>query len=478
MNTRRDFLRDTAWMGAAAFAAGCVSARTTQSVVSKSTPMAGFRCAPIPNVRVGMIGVGSRGGAAVRRLARIPGVTITAICDLKPEAVARNQKWLRDNKFTPAAHEYSGKQDSWKALCDSDFVDVVYQATPHHLHTPVSIYAMQHGKHVLVEVPAVVDAEEGWAVVETCEKERKHMMMLENTCYGEEELLMLNLTRIGKLGDLSYAECGYIHDLRERRWWGCNEKSKGVPGEWFEGNTYPTHGFGPIAFCMGINRGDQLDSIVSVGSAATNLIGYTRDMYGADSWQVKRNLIRSDMNVSLLRTKKGRLINLKFDVQSPRPYSRDTLLSGSRGIFQMYPLPVRMAWEEKVGDKGAHDWFDEKKTAEMREKYRPQVWKTMSEILKKVGGHGGKDFLMDLRWAYCLQNGLPLDMDVYDLAEWSAIRGVSKESALASGKPVPVPDYTRGAWKTVRPLVDITIDPEKMGLKLDGEISQEGQLNV
>lgn len=478
MESRRDFLKGTAWMGVAAVASGCRTGWAVEDTAPVGTPMANFRCDPIRHIRVGMIGVGSRGGAAVRRLVRIPGVTISAICDLKPEAVARNQKWLRDNKFPPAAHEYSGKPDSWKALCDSDFVDVIYQATPHSLHTPISLYAMRHGKHVLVEVPGVVDAEEGWAVVETCEKERKHLMMLENSCYGEEEMLMLNLTRLGKLGDLSYAECGYIHDLRERRWWGCHKGSKGVPGEWFEGNTYPTHGFGPVALCMGINRGDQLDYLVSVGSGATNLIGYTRDMYGADSWQMKRNLIRSDMNVSLLRTKKGRLINLKFDVQSPRPYSRDTLLSGSRGAFQMYPLPARMAWEEKVGDKGAHDWFDEKKTAAMREKYRPQAWRAAGEILKKVGGHGGKDFLMDLRWAYCLQNGLPLDMNVYDLAEWSVIRGVSKESALAGGKVVQVPDYTRGAWKTAKPMGEITIDPAKMGIRLDGNVSKEGQLNV
>ena len=478
MKSRRDFIKGSAWMGAAAVASGICSSRSVSAASSAGTPMANFRCKPIRHIRVGMIGVGSRGSAAVRRLVRIPGVRMTAICDLKPEAVARNQKWLRDNGLQEIEHEYSGKADSWKALCDSDLVDVIYQVTPHHLHAPISIYAMQHGKHVLVEVPGVVDDQEAWAVVETCEKERKHLMMLENTIYGEEEMLMFNLSRLGKLGDLSYAECGYIHDLRERRWWGCNEKSKSVPGEWFEGNTYPTHGFGPIALCMDINRGDQLDYLVSVGSAATNLIGYTRDRFGADSWQMKRNLIRSDMNVSLVRTKKGRLINLKFDVQSPRPYSRDTLLSGSKGAFQMYPLPCRMAWEEKVGDKGAHAWFDEKKTLEVREKYRPQAWKVAGEILKKVGGHGGKDFLMDLRWAYCLQNGLPLDMDVYDMAEWSVLRGVSKESARAGGKIVEIPDYTRGAWKIAKPLSEITIDPSKMGVQIDGEISREGQLNV
>ena len=214
MNSRREFLKGTAWMGAAAMAAGCMSAGR-KICDSTGAPMHGFTVPPMKKIRVGMIGVGGRGIGAVQRIAQIPGCEITAISDINPAMLDRAQKWLVDHGY-PKAKEWSrnGDEDAWKGLCDSDIVDVVYSVTPRTLHCPINVYGMDHGKHVLQEVPGAFNLEECWATVEAAERNRRHCMMLENCTYGEAEMLAFNLIHKGKLGDIVQAEVGYTHDQR------------------------------------------------------------------------------------------------------------------------------------------------------------------------------------------------------------------------------------------------------------------------
>ena len=475
---RRDFLSGAAWMGVTAMAAGCMSAGK-KLCNAVDAPMHGFRVAPMKQVRVGVIGVGARGLPAVHRISQIPGCTVTAISDINPDRLDKAQSVLK-KLGRPAAKEWSrnGDAEAWKGLCDSDVCDVVYSVTPRPLHCPINVYAMDHGKHVLQEVPGAFSLDECWATVEAAERNRRHCMMLENCTYGEAEMLAFNLIHMGKLGEIVQAEVGYSHDQRNLQF---NPSSRiaGVVDFWRlkrhmtrHGNYYPTHGLVPAGRCLDINRGDRFEYLVSVETKSASFEQFGRDNFPPSDWRHSAKMVKGDVNMSFLRTVNGKVLTLKHNVCTPAPYDRGNLYLGTRGIFRGINFqddpakdftdgsPCRFGWEEKTGDNGAHLYFDLARTKAVREQYRHPFWKVAGEISKKVGGHGGMDFIMDLRWAYCLQNGLPLDTDVYDLATYSSIVELSERSVLARSAPIDFPDYTRGGWKTAHPF---TVDEIDMG---------------
>ena len=460
---RREFMKGTAWMGAVALAAGRVAAAGGErlpSNLSNSSSMAGFAAPPMKRIRLAFIGIGERGSAAVRRVCRIPGCEIVALCDLRKEAVDSNQKWLKDNLShlsnpsnlsNPITHAYFGNNECWKGACDDSGVDVVYVAVSAYLHARIAIYAMNAGKHVLVEVPAANTVDDCWNIVETSERSRRHCMMLENCCYGQDELLAWNLCHKGVLGSLSHAEGAYIHNLTERQLENSFRNRNRPKKSSLHGNSYPTHPLGPICLYLDINRGDRMNTVVSVSSGSFTWQDYIAATFKPDDWQSKLEIDRGDINTSIIKTARGRTIMLQRDFTTPRPYSRINLVQGSRGCFLGYGWPARLAVAKKPGGEIGKEWMSQKKFDEYAERFRHPLWKSVGEIAKKVGGHGGMDFIMDLRWAYCMQNGLPLDMDVYDLASWSSIVECSRKSDLAGGAPVELPDFTRGAWKTAKP---------------------------
>ena len=472
---RREFLKGTAWMGAVAMAAGCASYDRALGT-GASGKMHGFAVKPLKRIRVGVIGLGNRGSDAARRLSTVPGIDVVAICDIRPERLALTQEKIRKNG-KPAAREYTG-EDGWRRLCEADDIDVVYNVTDWEHHAPMSVYAMECGKHAFMEVPAAVTVEECWELVETAERTERHCMMLENCNYGDTETLALNLCRTGALGEITHADCAYIHDLRR------NCYQTGKDGYWnywrlrfnekHKGNSYPTHGFGPVCWYMDINRGDRLDYLVSLESQQANYERYAKELYGNDAenpWKKDVRVAMGDMNTTLVKTVKGRSIMIQHDVSSPRPYTRHNLVQGTKGAFFGMPWRIdgvdqwRVALETTCG-KGTEKWiaFDTPEGKKIEEKYRHPMWKAAGDIAKLAGGHGGKDFMMDLRWSYCLQNGLPLDIDVYDTATWSCIRDLSERSVRSGSMPQKVPDFTRGGWKTAKPIGDMTIDLAKLDL--------------
>ena len=284
--SRREFLKGTAWMGVAAMAAGHLAAQAAENRpgCAAGAPMHGFRVAPMKRVRVGFIGVGARGTPAVKRIAQIPGCEVTAISDINPVRLDAVQKWMKENGY-PAPKEWSrnGDQDAWKGLCDSDVCDVVYSATPRPLHCPINVYAMAHGKHVLQEVPGAFNLEECWATVEAAEKFRRHCMMLENCTYGEEEMLVFNLIKKGKLGEIVQAEVGYQHDQRSLQYnprdgvfWRIDRHMK------HHGNYYPTHGLVPAGRCLDINRGDRFEYLVSMETKSASFEAFGQANFPAD----------------------------------------------------------------------------------------------------------------------------------------------------------------------------------------------------
>ncbi len=473
---RREVLKGTAWMGVAAIAAGC-SSNPLKFFGACGAPMQGFSLPPMKKVRVACIGVGARGAGAVHRISMIPGTQVVAVADLFQDRVDKQVKWLSDNK-KPAPVMTMVGSEGYKRICESDAVDVVYNVTPWYMHEPIASYAMEHGKVAMNEVPGCLTIDDCWKLVETSERTKMPCMMLENCCYGNEELMMLNMVKHGLFGEIVHGEAAYIHDQRSLQY-GTRYHSiqgdedafgAGRPG-WtleyyakYSGNQYPTHGLGPVAMYMDINRGDNFDFLVSLESKQASCHHYVRELFNDFRKDIK--VKQGDMNLSLIRTKLGRSILLELGVSLPRPYSRLNLISGVKGMAMGYP-EFKVALEEKTGDEKAHKFLDAAGMKELRDKYQHPYWKTAGEIAKLVGGHGGMDFIMDLRWSYCLQNGIALDNDVYDLAAWSAMVELTRKSVESGSRPVDCPDFTRGAWRTAKGFkinaIDISKFPDGFG---------------
>ena len=430
--------------------------------MNQTQTMCNFAVPPMERIRVGFVGIGERGTTAVFRVSGIPGTETAALADLRRDQCERAKAWLEERGRPGAKRVYGGEEESWKAVCDDPDVDVVYVTAPAPLHPRIVLYALRAGKHVLTEVPGAQTLDEAWEIVETCEKARRHCMMLENCCYGEMEMLAWNLAHKGLLGTLVHAEGGYIHNLVWRQLEDNFRNRANFGGGTVHGfgNTYPTHALGPICMYMDMNRGDRMERIVSMSSLSAAHAEFAAAKYKPEDWQNRLQWLTGDMNTSIIKTAKGRTIMMQVDQSTPRPYSRINLIQGTKGCF--YDYPPRLALAKTPGEHAG--WLSDADFAKAREEHKHPLWKSAGAIAKKVGGHGGMDFIMDLRWAYCLQNGLPLDMDVYDLASWSAIVPCSAESDQMGGMPVDIPDFTRGGWRTAKPVSIGNVDLSEMGL--------------
>lgn len=413
--------------------------------------MCGWAAPPMDRVRIGFIGLGNRGPDAVARMRLIEGVDIKALCDIRPEKVNAVRKSLEGSIHQPEV--YTNKDEEWKKLCERPDIDLVYIATPWSLHTPMAVYAMENGKHACIEVPAAKTIDECWQLVETSERTKKHCMILENCCYDFFELLTLNMVRQGLFGEIVFGEGAYIHNLLEGNFsktkyydmWRLKENFR-------NGNLYPTHGLGPIAQTMNINRGVKMEFLVSESTddfmmaARANELAATDDFYKPFAGKK----FRGNTNMTAIRTSKGHTIHLQHDVTSPNVYSRIYKVSGTRGSSLKYPLPGKMNF-------GGEEWLSAEKFSELEIKYQPPIIKKLGEQARQVGGHGGMDFMMDWRTIDCLRNGLPLDIDVYDAALWSSIAPLSEWSVANQSKPINIPDFTAGSWKTNQP-IDILLE--------------------
>ena len=446
-SNRRDFLKKAGILSSVA-----VTLPTLNSNVLAATKfnMSGYAAPKIDKVRVAVIGLGMRGPGAVDRLSYIDGVEIVALCDKHADRGERAQGSLRI-KSLKDAKSYSG-EDGWKDMLKNEKLDLVYICSPWDYHTPMSIGAMKAGAHVACEVPIALTLKDCWEVVRVSEETKKHCMMLENCCYDFFEMLTLNMTRQGLFGEILHGEGAYIHDLLD-----LNFAKNGYDNMWrlrenikLNGNLYPTHGLGPVAQCMNINRGDKMNHLVAMSTNDFQMGAKAKELAAKDSFyqEFVGKSFRGNMNTTLIRTELGKTIMLQHDVTSPRPYSRLHTLSGTKGFAQKYPT-------ENIAF--GHSFITEDKLKELYTKYTPELVKFIGEQAKQVGGHGGMDFMMDWRLIDCLRNGLPLDQDVYDGASWSSIVPLSFDSVKRDSRTVDIPDFTKGAWKTNKP-VDITLN--------------------
>ncbi len=453
---RRDFLIGAGATGAGLAASNVLGmgASTQKSRPSGNKSVAGLKVPPMEKVRVAVIGVGARGSGHVSQLCQIDGVEMVAICDNHMPTLERSINNVVKNHHRTAPTAYGKDKDDYKRMLDRKDIDCVFIATPWEEHVRMAVDAMNSGKHAFTEVPAAYTVDDCWKLVDTAEKTQRNCMMMENVCYGREELLILNMVRNGVFGDLIHGEAAYIHDLRSQMM----EIEHGT-GSWRtyhyvkrNGNLYPTHGLGPVAQYMDINRGDAFDYMVSIGSQSESRALYAAANFPEGHERRTLKFACADMNTSIIKTKKGRTIMVQWDEQLPRPYSRLNLLSGTKGCWSGYP--DRMALEGK--GLSAEEWHEGDGLKPFYDKHEHPLFKRMGEEAKRNGGHGGMDFIMLWRIIYCLRNGLPLDQDVYDGAAWSVVAPLSEASVANRGRSMDFPDFTRGEWKTRAPLDNMT----------------------
>lgn len=445
---RRDFIRmgTLAGVGVAVAAGAAVEAAEKQHGLGPA-PERFFAAPPIEKVRIGFVGVGGMGSAHVRNLLKIAKIegwcVITALCDIDEGNLNRNLDAVEKAGF-PRPRAYGRNEWDFERMCETEDLDLVYTATPWRWHVPVCLSAMKNGKHAATEVPAAVTLDECWALVETAEREKKHCLMMENCCYGRSEMMVLNMVRHGLFGELIHGECGYCHDLRGVKF---GKRGEGLWRRFHsmkrDGNLYPTHGLGPVAQYMDINRGDRFDYLVSMSSLSRGLQIW-RDHLPEDDPRRKEEYVLGDVNVSLIRTVKGRTITVVHDTNLPRPYSRINMIQGTKGVFRGYP--DRIFIEGRT--QGGHMFED---AAAYREEFDHPLWKAQEK--KAAGaGHGGMDYLEDYRLMQCLHEGSPTDQNVYDAAAWSVVSELSERSVAGRSRPYDFPDFTRGRWKTWPPL--------------------------
>lgn len=434
----------------------------------------GLTAPKMQNVRVAFVGLGMRGPGAVIRFTHIPGVEIVALCDYELKRAEAMQQALRKAGLPPAA-VYGGEK-GYEELCRRSDIDLVYVATDWDHHFPVAKCAMENGKHTAIEVPSAMNLEQCWELIDLSERTRKHCMILENCCYDWFELNTLNMAQNDVFGEILHVKGAYIHNLDPfwEAYWKNPDGSDAERLGWRmkynmenRGDVYATHGLGPVAQALDIHRGDRMKTLVAMDTKAV----HGPDLVEAKTGKRPAQFRNGDHTTTLIRTEQGKVIEIQHNVMNPQPYNRLYQLVGTKGFADKYPVRQSKDPREngqargyaldaaqmkasgvqpKVDDLSGHDYMSFDDQMALTEKYTHPIIRKYGKKASEVGGHGGMDYFMDARLVYCLQNGLPLDMDVYDLAEWCCLAELGTLSMDNNCAAVAVPDFTRGNWDVQR----------------------------
>ena len=454
--SRRDVLRTGAVLGAAAgfsVVGGLPAAadeneaqepaRTGRERTMTDVPFEGF-----DEVRVAIIGLGNRGLGQTRRWAAVS--TVTAVADIRRErAEQAAANVLKEKPDQRPPELYTNGEEDYLNLLQRDDIDLVYIATPWEWHYPMAKAAMEHGKHVAVELPIATYLDDIWDLVRTSERTRKHCMLLENVNYFRNEMRVLVMAKQGLFGELLHGSGGYIHDLRNPYMFHGAYYPEGWRRKWhtrMNANHYPTHGLGPVAYAMGVNRGDRFDRLVSVSSPVRGLALYREENMPPDHPSWEDTYISGDRNTVFIQTVQGRFIRVDHEVVTPHPYTRAGSLVGTRGV-----------WSEDKGiyleTLGHHDHTWRPFNDDFKQ-YDHWLWQDIGDSAEEYGGHGGGDFISIFRTVQLMKLGLTPDIDVYDSAAWCSVIPLSEKSLRSGSTAVKVPDFTRGYWKDERPGID------------------------
>ena len=421
----------------------------------------GLTAPKLQNVRVGFVGLGMRGPGAVLRFCNIPGVQIVALCDYEANRAEACQKYMREAGLPPAA-VYSGAT-GYEELCKRNDIDLVYIATDWDHHFPVAKCALENGKHAAIEVPSAMNLEQCWALIDLSEKTRKHCMILENCCYDYYEMNALNMAQAGVFGEIVSAEGAYIHNLDPfwDAYWKNPDGSDNKNLHWRmkynmenRGDVYATHGLGPVAQCLDIHRGDRFTTLVAMDTKSVHGKEWVEKKTGEPCKEYRNG----DQTTTLMRTANGKMVQIQHNVMTPQPYNRLFKLIGEKGYATKYPVEhfsltgdavQKSGMTTKMDDLSGHSFISKAAQDELVKKYYHPILAKYGELGREMG-HGGMDFIMDSRLVYCLQNGLRLDMDVYDLAEWCCLAELGSLSMDHNCAAVDFPDFTRGEWNKVK----------------------------
>ncbi len=415
--------------------------------------------APIKTVRVAFVGLGMRGPWAVMRFCHIPGVEIVALCDYEEGRARDSQKFLREAGLVPADIYYGEK--GYEELCKRSDIDLVYIATDWNHHYPVAKFAMENGKHVAIEVPSAMNLEQCWSLINLSEQLRLHCFILENCCYDYYEMNALAMAQDGVFGEIIRAEGAYIHELSAfwRSYWKDPNDNDVDDLHWRlkynmenRGDVYATHGLGPVAQCMNIHRGGRFTTLIAMDTESFAGKEFVKGVTGKEPKQ----FLNGDHTTTLMRTAKGKVVEIQHNVMTPQPYNRLFKLTGTKGYATKYPTPeyalsgevLKGTSAPNMDDINAHGFLNAEQKKALESKYYHPILTKFGEKGREMG-HGGMDYIMDARLVYCLQNGLPLDMDVYDMAEWCALAELGAISMDNNCASVAFPDFTRGHWNEV-----------------------------
>ncbi|MGH3661474.1 MAG: Gfo/Idh/MocA family protein [Micromonosporaceae bacterium] len=448
--TRRDVLRAGAVLGAAGMgvAAGLPAAADETTgwqpprAPGRERTMTGVPFEGFDEVRVGIIGLGNRGGSQTRRWAAVS--TVTALADIRPaRANLAADNVLKEKPDQPRPALYTNGEDDYLNLLRRDDIDLVYIATPWEFHHPMAKAAMEHGKHVAVELPIANRLDDIWDLVRTSERTRKHCMLLENVAYFRPEMRVLLMAEQGLFGELLHGSGGYVHDLRNPYFFHNGYYPEDWRRNWhtrLNASLYPMHGLFPVAYAMNVNRGDRFDRMMAVASPAMGLALYREENMPPDhpSWQDE--YIKGDRVTCFLQTHKGRFIRVDHECSTPHPYTRATTLVGTRGVWS----EDKGIYLESLGHDG-HSW---REFGDAFEGYDHWLWQDHGD---PTGGHGGGDFISIFRTVQLMRLGLTPDIDVYDSAAVCSVIPLSGKSIEIGSQVVAMPDFTRGHWEADRP---------------------------
>ena len=425
----------------------------TSSWAGVTGSMAAYAAPAIPKVRVAMLGLGNRGSSLIEMLEWL--VTqghaeITALCDVQPAYVQRAADKVASFQTAVPMRIDDPSEDGWRQACNPEIADLVVIATPWHLHTPMALHAMEQGLHAASEVPIAYTEKDCLSLVKTSERTQKHCIMLENCCYNEEELWLLNMVKNEVFGEVTHAECAYLHDLRALLLDATYYHNRWRLREHLErdGNLYTTHGLGPVCMYMDVLRGDNLSHLVSMSSNEAALSKALRESDDPELQALASQVKCGDVNTTLIRTTEGKSIMLQFDTHTGRPYSRLNKLTGTGAVHYGYPSRLYFdhgpTWDW-------HRWEDDDSAGVAREAAVHPLWASLQNtIVNHEQGHGGMDFVMMYRLIRCLNEGVSLDLSVYDGALWSLVGVLSERSVAQGNQRVDIPDVSGGTWQTKR----------------------------
>lgn len=438
MISRRDFVKQT-------------TIATTAAVVMSSQFL--FGNATEGKVRLAFIGTGLRGQDHVELALRKTDVEIVAICDTQ-QLMIDNTLQLFKKAEKPLPKIFTGDNYAYRKLLELKNIDAVIVSTPWEWHFTMAMDTMQAGKHVGCEVIAGATIDEMWQLVHTSEQTKMNYMMLENVCYRRDVMAIMNMVRQGMFGEMVHLQGGYQHDLREVKFndgkqpygGGVEFGDKGFSeAKWRtqhsvyrNGDLYPTHGVGPLAMMVDINRGNRFVSLVSYASKTRGLHNYIVNKGGENHPNAKVRFKLGDVVTTMIKTQNEETILLQHDTSLPRPYSLGFRVQGTKGLW----MDVNKSLYIEDVSKDAHKWEDAKPYLE---KYDHPLWKKFAN--DTVGaGHGGMDFFVLHQFVEAIKKNKPTPMDVYDAAVWCAITPLSEQSIALGGANVDFPDFTKGQW--------------------------------